>query len=142
MGYGFQGQGHFGISRKTAYKWLGRYADGPIDSLRDRSCRPHHSPRSSPSEIEQAVLAIRTAHPAWGGRKIVHVLARDQERRGAPRTVTSILRRHDLIDPGASAAATAWQRFEHESPQCPLANGLQGPFCNWQRTLPSLDRPQ
>ena len=39
-------------SRKTATKWLSRY-DGTIESLKDRSRRPHTSPRShSPEEIK------------------------------------------------------------------------------------------
>jgi transposase-like protein len=58
----------FGVSRKVAYKWLGRYEEGEADALRDRSRRPHRSPRKSPIEIEQAVLSVRMAHPAWGGR--------------------------------------------------------------------------
>ncbi len=32
------------VSRKTVYKWLKRY-DGSINSLKDRSRRPHHMPR-------------------------------------------------------------------------------------------------
>ncbi len=37
---------HFGISRKTAYKWLQRYAGGGVASLVDKSKRPHHSPNA------------------------------------------------------------------------------------------------
>ena len=34
----------YGVSRKTGYKWIGRYeGDGP-DGLRDRSRAPHHCP--------------------------------------------------------------------------------------------------
>jgi len=33
------------ISRKSVYKWVGRY-DGTIDSLKDRSHRPHNSPKA------------------------------------------------------------------------------------------------
>ena len=58
----------FGISAKTGYKWLGRYGEGGEEALRDHSRRPHTSPfRTSPSSIEQVVLAVRQAHPAWGG---------------------------------------------------------------------------
>jgi len=34
----------FGISRKTGYKHLERYADGGLAGLRPRSHRPKHSP--------------------------------------------------------------------------------------------------
>ena len=40
------------VSRKTAYKWMKRY-DGSIESLKDRSRRPHHSPRQqTPTELK------------------------------------------------------------------------------------------
>lgn len=40
------------VSRKTVYKWLKRY-DGSIESLKDRSRRPHHSPRQqTPTELK------------------------------------------------------------------------------------------
>src|SRR5450830_209831 len=59
---------HFGISPKTGYKWLARAGDGPQATLMDRSRRPHSSPARSPETTEQAVLALRREHPAWGGR--------------------------------------------------------------------------
>jgi transposase InsO family protein len=106
----------FGISRKTGYKWLKRYAEGAAEALRDQSRRPLSSPQQSPASVEEAVLSVRQAHPAWGGRKIAHVLDRDRQLRVAPSTVTGILHRHGQIDPVASEAATPWQRFEHEAP--------------------------
>ena len=87
-----------------------------MEALRDRSRRPLSSPRRSPAALEEAVLSIRHAHPAWGGRKIAHVLDRDQDRHVAPSTVTHILHRHGQIDPIASEAATPWKRFEHDQP--------------------------
>ena len=61
----------FGISRKTGYKWLAR-----VD-MRDRSRQPLTSPMRTPARIEARVIELRTQHPAWGGRKIAHVLRRD-----------------------------------------------------------------
>jgi transposase InsO family protein len=100
----------FGISRKTGYKWLGR------EDLDDRSRRPKSSPGKMPVEREGLVLKLRREHPAWGGRKLAHVLQRDHDVQMAPSTANSILRRHGLIDAAASQAATAWHRFEHEQP--------------------------
>ena len=41
----------FGVSRKTAYKWIDRYeAAGPA-GLVDRSRRPTHSPNETPAAI-------------------------------------------------------------------------------------------
>jgi len=65
----------FEISPKTGYKWLNRYAQAtPADALRDRSRQPHAQPARSAPEIEAAVVALRQAHPAWGGRKIARRL--------------------------------------------------------------------
>jgi transposase len=36
---------HYGISRKTGYKWLKRYREEGEAGLADRSRRPHRSPR-------------------------------------------------------------------------------------------------
>ena len=60
----------FGISPKTGYKWLARYAKDQAQSLKDRSRRPLHSPLRTAAELEAAVIALREQHPAWGGRKI------------------------------------------------------------------------
>src|SRR5262245_46810498 len=60
----------FGISPKTAYKWLARATAAKMDWAQDRSRRPLASPARSSKAIEAAVLEIRDAHPAWGARKI------------------------------------------------------------------------
>jgi hypothetical protein len=86
------------------------------EALQDRSRRPLHSPRRGTAALEEAFVSIRRAHPGWGERKIAHVLARDRQLEIAPSTVTGAPRRHGLIEPAASEAATPWQRFEHEHP--------------------------
>ena len=112
----------YGISRKTGYKWLGR------EQLEDRSRRPLSSPTRTPAELEAKVLAVRGEHPAWGARKIAHVLARDEGVVLAPSTANSVLRRHGLIEPAASEAATAWHRFEHEAPNALWQIDFKGHF--------------
>jgi transposase InsO family protein len=122
----------FGISRKTGYKWLKRYAEGTPEALQDRSRCPVRSPRRTHGMLEEAVLSIREAHPAWGGRKIAHVLWRDRQQQVAPSTVTHILHRHGRIDPAASEAATPWQRFEHEQPNSLWQMDFKGHFAMGQ----------
>ena len=112
----------FGISRKTGYKWLNR------DDLEDRSRRPHSSPARTCEQLEAQVVAVRAQHPAWGARKIAHVLARDQGVHIARSTANSVLCRHGLINPAASQAATAWQRFEHERPNALWQMDFKGHF--------------
>jgi len=103
----------FGISRKTAYKWLGRAATGDA-VLADRSRRPHASPGQTSPELEARVLALRATHPAWGGRKLHHrLLALGVAEAPAPSTITGILRRHGLL--AATPPRRDFVRFERET---------------------------
>lgn len=105
----------FGISRKTGYKWLRRHAAG--EPLSDRSRKPRTSPTRTAPAQESEVVALRQAHPCWGGRKLARVLGNQGiEAVPAPSTITHILRRHDLLQEAPSATHTAWQRFEHAAP--------------------------
>jgi transposase InsO family protein len=61
---------HFGISRKTGYKWLARYNEQGAMGLEDRSRAPLSNPRSVSQARIEAVLAIRHRHPSWGPRKV------------------------------------------------------------------------
>lgn len=106
----------FGISRKTGYKWLGRHEKQGPAGLEPVSRRPQHSPGRTSETLEAQVLEVRRRHPAWGGRKIAHVLLRDQSVRIAPSTVTQVLRRHGCLADRPDGAGTSWQRFEHEAP--------------------------
>jgi transposase InsO family protein len=103
----------FGIHPTTGYKWLARAAAG--EELADRSRRPHMSPQRSAVVIEQQVLTVRDAHPAWGARKIVRCLEREGLACPVRSTVHDILRRHGRIipPPGGGAAHT---RFEKPAP--------------------------
>jgi len=106
----------YGISRKTGYKWLARWKAKGTQGLQDQPCRPHSSPLKTAPSVERQVLQVRAQHPAWGGRKIAHVLRRDHDVQLASSTANSILKRHGRIDEAASEVATAWQRFEHAAP--------------------------
>jgi len=107
----------FGISRKTGYKWLRRYGQEGLGGLSDRSRRPRGSPRRTPEAMERLALAVRAAHPVWGGRKIRRVLLNDglQDVPSAS-TITMILHRHGLIDADESRKHKAWTRFERSQP--------------------------
>jgi transposase InsO family protein len=118
----------FGISPKTGYELLKRYAGGGALALQARSRRPLVSPTQSAPQLEQAVVALRIAHPCWGGRKISAALGAAGVESPTPSTVTRILHRHRLITPEASQAATAWHRFEHEAPNSLWQMDFKGHF--------------
>jgi transposase InsO family protein len=89
----------YGISRKTAYKWIDRYdAAGPA-GLVDRSRRPAHSPQETPEMIVVALLEVRRRHPTWGAKKLLKIVATRQPTWTLPArsTVCEFLDRAGLI---------------------------------------------
>jgi transposase InsO family protein len=91
----------YGISRKTAYKWIERYdAAGPAGLL-DRSRRPSSCPHATDSTTVEAILEARRHHPRWGAKKLLRLLARRAPQRAWPArsTICDLLKRHDLIPP-------------------------------------------
>ena len=107
----------YGISRKTAYKWLKREREAGAAGLLEQSRRPDHCPTQTSAEMERQVLAMRDDHPAWGGRKIRRVL-QNRGYTGVPAasTITAILRRNEKIDPEEAAKHKPFQHFEREQP--------------------------
>jgi transposase InsO family protein len=106
----------FGVSRKTAYKWLKRFASEGCQGLTSRSRRPHSSPRETPPSMEALVCELRRRHPKWGGRKIHHRLLADGHGAvPASSTITGILARNGLLEPDRRLKRD-WQRFEAEKP--------------------------
>jgi putative transposase len=90
---------HFGVSRKTGYKWLGRYLEGGVEGLRDQSRAPHRCPHRTPDGVAEAIVAMRRVHPRWGPKKIVEVLVRRQPELAVPAVSTAgaILQRAGLV---------------------------------------------
>jgi putative transposase len=89
----------YGISRKTAYKWLERYhTDGAL-GLVDHSRRPRTMPTASDPECVAALLTVRRRHPRWGPKKLLAVARRDQPDAAWPAraTVAALLKRHGLV---------------------------------------------
>ncbi|MEU2337012.1 leucine zipper domain-containing protein, partial [Streptomyces sp. NPDC013172] len=52
----------FQVSHTTAARWAGRYRQLGASGMRDRSSRPHHSPRQTPAAVEQQVVRLRREH--------------------------------------------------------------------------------
>lgn len=65
----------YGISRKTGYKWLARFAEGGALALADRSRAPHHCPHRIARATATLICAARRAHPTWGPQKLLDWLA-------------------------------------------------------------------
>lgn len=105
----------YGISAKTGYLWRDRYAQQGVAGVANQSRRPHRSPTRTAPNVEAAVVAMRMAHPAWGGRKITaRLVAQGMADAPSPSTVTAVLRRHGLLD--AVPPRRDYQRWEREAP--------------------------
>lgn len=119
----------FNISRKTAYKWLERYAQLGEDGLADRSRRPVNSPANTAVHLEAAILALNAAHPYWGARKL-RVLLPEELGRPHHSTIDAVLRRHGRAVQGApiKQEAIAPSRFEHEAPNLLWQMDFKGHF--------------
>jgi transposase InsO family protein len=91
----------YGISRKTAYKWVTRYERGGAAALLDQSRRPWTQPSATDPRLIAALLAVRRRHPRWGAKKLLAVVKRQDARAAWPSrsTVCDVLRRHALVVP-------------------------------------------
>jgi putative transposase len=67
----------FGISRKTAYKWLDRYSEKGPEGLVELSRARHFHPNATSSEALDLLLELRRARPTWGPRKLIALLERE-----------------------------------------------------------------
>lgn len=90
----------FGVSRDTAYVWLGRYrASGhKVEALAERSHRPLHNPRQISDDMVDTIVAARKQRPTWGPRKLRAVLVDRYPGIAFPSVsaIAAILQRHGL----------------------------------------------
>jgi len=98
----------FNVTAKTVAKWLSRYrAEGPAGLL-DRSSRPRHSPRRTPSSLATRVLELRRQNrPAYQVAQTTGLSAA---------TVSRILRRARLSRWRDLHPAPPTVRYEHPAP--------------------------
>ena len=88
----------YGVSRKTAYKWIDRYAGEGLGGLQDRSRRPHNSPSRVSAEVEEAIVAARLRWK-WGARKLRVKLIEQDPTRNWPNasTIADVLKSKGLV---------------------------------------------
>lgn len=91
----------FGVSRKTAYKWLNRYVGEGVNGLVDLSRRPHVSPGAVTEQVERAIVDARKRKPRWGPKKLTTLLAQEFPGLKLPAlsTLGAILKRRGLTQP-------------------------------------------
>nr|WP_232240436.1 helix-turn-helix domain-containing protein [Delftia sp. HK171] len=64
----------YGISRKTAYKWVERYRQLGMDGLQERSRRPHGNNQAISYAQRRAIIELRTQQRSQMGPKKLHAL--------------------------------------------------------------------
>jgi transposase InsO family protein len=90
----------YGVSRKTGYKWLGRYQEHGMAGLADRGTAPHEHPNQVQQSVIDAVIEAREKHPRWGPKKL-RVLGqkRPKVQWPAASTMGEVLKRAGLTAP-------------------------------------------
>jgi transposase InsO family protein len=106
----------FGISRKTAYKWIKRYQEDGLEGLKDHSRRP----LTSPSRIREETISLilqRRDDRHWGGRKLrQHLENQGFKDLPSETTFNRILLRHEKVEESESEKRKHFIRFEREKP--------------------------
>lgn len=102
----------FGITRKTGYKWVERYAENA--NLSDKSRKPFKIANRTPIETEERIVALQGENPGWGAKKLKEVLERQGYAVPCMKTVNNILKRYGCISAEESLKHQAFTRFEKE----------------------------
>src|SRR5437868_10383311 len=110
---------HFGISRKSCYKWKRRLDEFGPGGLADRARTPKHSPRATPRDVVRKIVYLRQQYHFGPGR-IAHYLRRFHQIGIAVSSVHRILLRQGMNRLPANQKhrphAKRWQRYEKPQP--------------------------
>jgi len=98
----------FKLSRQSAAKWVRRYREQGVAGLRDRTSRPHRSPRSTSQERIMDIERLRRQR--WTGVRIARQLGL------SPATVSRVLRRLKLSRICDIEPQLPPNRYEHAAP--------------------------
>ena len=97
-----------GLSKRTAYKWLGRYKAEGLSGLVDRSSRPVRQPTRTPEACRQQIVAMRRQRMVGA-----EIACRLQMPRS---TVARILKQEGLSRLRSPEPSEPIRRYEKEHP--------------------------
>jgi transposase InsO family protein len=110
---------HFGISRKSFYKWKRRLDEHGQAGLGDRARIPHTLPRATPPAVVSKILYLRQQYHFGAGR-IAAYLKRFHQIAIATSSVHRILTRHGMPRLPANqkyrSHVRRWRRYEKPQP--------------------------
>ena len=112
----------YGVSRKTAYKWVKQYREEGLAGLDDRSRTPRSGSHWTRLSTRDLIVGMRKEHPRWGGAKIIARLRQLRPRRRWPSasTANDLLRRAGLVKP--RRRRTHWPNAAQRSPDATRSN--------------------
>ena len=101
----------FQVSHTTAWRWATRYRAAGRAGMADRSSRPHHSPRQTPTRTERRIIKVRFQR-RWGPARIGYLLGVQ------PSTVHRVLTRYGMARLSWLDRATGQlvRRYEKQRP--------------------------
>ena len=85
----------YGISRKTAHKWIERFEQHGRGGLQDQSRAPHCHPNALSEAMEERILQWKANKPMWGAPKI-HSQLLELPDCPCETTVSNVLARYGL----------------------------------------------
>ena len=90
----------YGISRKTAYKWISRYDEHGSKGLEEQSRAPKSVPSRTDALIERLIVYERRRHSSWAPKKLSRRLRVKHgiESPPANSTIGEILKRNGLVE--------------------------------------------
>jgi len=110
---------HFGVSRKTFYKWKARYGTHGAAGLCDRPRVPLRSPHATSADVVHKILYLRQQYH-FGAGKITDYLKRFHQVSVARSSVHRILGKHGMNRLPANQKhrphKQRWQRYEKPQP--------------------------
>ena len=111
--------GEYGVSRKTGYKWLGRYLSEGAAGLAERSRAPLQHGQAHDVAVVQAVLGLRQRWPHWGPKKLR----------------VKLVEHHPELPVPAASTIGEWLRREGGRPIAPAAalSALHPTVCGSER---------
>ena len=90
---------HYGISRKTGYKWYERYLEEGEEGLKDLSRAPHLPAYCYTENQMERAIHLKLQHRTWGPKKILTKLQEKypHEKWPSPTRLYEIFKDHDLV---------------------------------------------
>lgn len=89
----------YDISEKTGYKWRNRFLEQGYAGLEEESRAPQKRPNTIDGDTAAELIALRLAHPSWGGKKLLVLWQRSHPNQPSPSlsSVNRILEKAKLL---------------------------------------------